>query len=219
MAAISSVTAMLMMVGGADAALEPVTITPSVPTTVTAGVPFKLEVIVEAEAGAFDIAAQPLLLGLKLAPECGGSFVGTPSPPVLERTLPTVPAGSAFSQLYVAEVSTAATGTETVCAFLQDGQERQFATNTEAEVTVSSAPSATAAGQKQCTESSGTLTATRRSLKRLNRRIAKTRRHLHRTHGAPRKALRLKLHKLRAKRHRLAKRRTRIARTAGGPCS
>ena len=217
-AALGGAAALALMAGTANAALEPVSITANAPATVTAGVPFKLEVAVEAEPGALDIAAQPLLLGVKLAPECGGSLIGTPGAPVLERTLPSVPAGSAFDGSFAAEVTTGASGTEVVCAFLQDSQERQFATDTEAEVTVLTA-SAAATQERRCTAATNQLTTLRRSLKRLDKRIAKARRRLHHAHGRSHKALKHKLRKLRAKRRKLAKRRRRSARTIAGTCS
>jgi hypothetical protein len=217
-AALVGATALLLLAGTADAALEPVTITANAPGTVTAGVPFKLEVAVEAEPGALDIAAQPLLVGVKLAPECGGSLVGTPGGALFEQTLPTVPAGSAVNQTFSAQVTTSGSGTEVVCAYLQDSQERQFATDTEAEVTVLTTGEA-AAQQKQCTAATKRLTESRQNLKRLNKRIRKVRRELRHARGAHRKTLKRKLHKLRAKHRKLAKQRRKSTMTVAGACS
>ena len=60
----------LGLAGAAAAALnEPVTVSATAPESVEAGKPFQLEVAVEAEAGALEITAAPLRLGVKLAPD------------------------------------------------------------------------------------------------------------------------------------------------------
>jgi hypothetical protein len=205
----------LLGVGGTAGAalLEPVTITASAPETATAGTPFKLEVAVEAEPGQLAIAAQPLKVRVKLASECGGSFAGTPGPTALEQTLP-APAGSApYKQTVSGSVTVPGAGTDAVCAFLEDAQERQFATDTEAEITVVSAGAA-----RQCTAATKQLTVAKRKLKRLEHRIKKVKRTLHKAHGKHRVALARKLHKLQADKRKAAKRRKVAEHRVAGVC-
>ncbi len=214
----------LGLAGAAAAALnEPVTVSATAPESVEAGKPFQLEVAVEAEAGALDIAAAPLTLGVKLAPECGGSLVGTPGTAVLQKTLPNPTAGSSYAQTVTGQVTAAATGNDVVCAFLQDSQERQFATDTGAEVKVLAAGSgggeSGGGATDRCTTVTKELKAAKRSLKRLEHRIAKLKRKLHRTHGAHRKALTRKLHKLESHKERAQKRRKAAAKEVTKVCS
>jgi hypothetical protein len=215
----------LGLAGVATAALnEPVAISASAPESVEAGKPFQLEVAVEAEAGALDIAAAPLTLGVKLAPECGGSFVGTPGSPVMQKTLPNPTAGAAYSQTVTGQVTASATGTDVVCAFLQDSQERQFATDTGAEVSVSAAGGGGAGGAgsgaatKRCATETKELKAAKRNLKRLEHRIAKLKRKLRHTRGAHRKALTRKLHKLESHKKKAQKRRKAAAKQVTKVC-
>lgn len=205
--------------GAAGAALlEPVAISAGAPESVEAGKAFQLEVAVEAEAGALDIAAMPLTLGVKLAPECGGSLAGTADPPVLQKTLPNPTAGAAYAQTVTGRVTATATGTDVVCAFLQDAQERQFATDTGAEVTVVAAGAGgDTAGR--CSTVTRKVEAARRSLRRLDHRTAKVRRALHRAHGAHREALSRKLHKLTTHRKKAQKRRRASVGELGEACS
>ncbi len=206
--------ALLALGGTAGAALlEPVTVTAMAPETAVAGTPFKLEVAVEAEAGTLAIAAQPLRVRVKLAPECGGSFIGTPGPTALEQTLP-APGASAYAQTVTGKVTAASAGTDVVCAFLEDAQERQFATDTEEEVTVVSAAAA-----RQCTAATQRLTEAKRKLKRLEHRIHKLKRKVRHAHGAHRKALVRKLDKLRAHKRKAAHRRKVAARKVARECS
>jgi hypothetical protein len=201
------------------ALLEPVTITATAPEPqIVAGSPFKLEVAVEAEAGTLDIAAQPLRVRVKLAPECGGSFVGTPGPAALEQTLPAPAAGAAYRQLVSGRVTAASAGTEVVCAFLEDAQERQFATDTEEEVTVLAAGTAGQA-TKQCSSATRQLKSSKRKLKRLQHRIHKLRKKVRKAHGAHRRRLAHKLHKLRTHERKAAKRRKAASRTVVKVCT
>jgi hypothetical protein len=202
----------------ADAALiEPVTVTATGPGTVVAGTPFKLEVLVEAEANALSIAAQPLHLRVKFAPECGGSFAGTPGPAALDQVLP-APSAAAYKQNVVANVTAAGSGAEVVCTFLEDSTERQFATDTEEEVTVLTAAEG-AARKHQCTAATKQIAKAKRQNKRLARRIKKVKRLERHAAGAHRKALAHKLHTLRAHQRKVAKRRKAAVKTAAGSCS
>jgi hypothetical protein len=212
----------LGLAGIAAAALnEPVAISASAPESVEAGKSFQLEVAIEAEAGALDIAAAPLTLGVKLAPECGGSFVGTPGSPVLQKTLPNPAAGTAYAQAVVGQVTASATGTDVVCAFLQDSQERQFATDTGAEVNVVAAGSGGggAGTTKRCATVTKELKAAKRNLKRLDHRIAKLKRRIRHSSGAHRKPLTRKLHKLESHKKKVQKRRRAAKKEVTRACS
>jgi hypothetical protein len=212
----SSLAALLVVAAPAGAGLlEPVTITATAPEPqIAAGTPFKLEVAVEAEAGTLDIAAQPLRVRVKLAPECGGSFAGTPGPAAFEQTLPPPAAGAAYKQLLNGKATAASPGIDVVCAFLEDAQERQFATDTEEEVTVLSAGAV-----KQCAAATKQLKTAKKKLKRLEHRIHKLRKQVKKAQGAHRKALVRKLHKLQQHKRKVAKRRKAAARKVAGVCS
>lgn len=176
---------------------EPVSVTATAPPSVSAGVPFQLQVEVAAAAGALDIAAPPLRLRVKFEPECGGSFAGTEGPVAIDRVLPAPAPGAAYTQTISSSATLGALGPETVCAFLEDGQERQFATDTEEELTV-------VAG---CATAKQTLKKLKRSLKKLDRRILELRRRIrHADQTKKRKAEVHHLKKLRKRRHKLAHR-------------
>lgn len=212
---LGGLTALLIVAATAGAALlEPVTITATAPgPQVSAGTPFKLEVAVEAEAGALAIAAPPLRVRVKLAPECGGSFAGTAGPAAFEGTLP-APGAGPYKQLVSGKATAASPGTDVICAFLEDATERQFATDTEEEITVLAAGAV-----KQCGAATKQLTATTKKLKRLEHRIAKLKKQVKKAHGAHRKALVRKLHKLRAHERKVMKRRRAAARKVTGVCA
>jgi hypothetical protein len=213
---LGGLAALLVVAATAGAALlEPVTITATAPELqIVAGTPFKLEVAVDAEPATLDIAAQPLRVRVKLAPECGGSFIGTAGPAAFEQTLPAPAAGTAYKQLVSGKVTAASAGPEVVCAFLEDATERQFATDTEEEVTVLAAGAV-----KQCTAATNQLTTAKRKLKRLGHRIHKVKKQVKKAHGAHRKALVRKLHKLQTHKRKAAKRRKAAARKVAGGCA
>ena len=214
--ALGGLAAFLALAAIAGAALiEPVTITATVPESqVAAGTPFKLEVAVEAEAGTLDIAARPLRVRVKLAPECGGSFAGTAGPAAFESTLAGPPAGAALKQTLTGKVTAPTPGTEVVCAFLEDATERQFATDTEEEITVLSAGAV-----KQCTVATRQLTIAKKKLKRLEHRIKKVKRLIKKADGKHKKALVRKLHKLQQHKRKAAKRRKAATRRVAGACA
>ncbi len=187
---------------------EPVSVTAQAPETVAAGTAFPLRVDVAAEAGALDIAAQPLRLRVRFAPECGGSFAGTEGPTAIDRVLPAPAPGAAYAQSVSVRAKLGAPGPETVCAFLEDADERQFATDTEATVTV--VPPCPAARRKV-----GKLKV---RLARIDRRLRKLRRAMHEADGARRRHLAKRIHKLRQQRHRLVKQLRRAFREAQIAC-
>jgi hypothetical protein len=146
----------LLFPAAAPAQDEPVTLTVSAPSVVAAKARFKLGVRIEAEAGALDIAARPLRLRVRMAPECGGTFDGTEGPTAIDRSLIVPTNGAAYDASISARTRLTGFGTWTVCAFLEDAEQRQFATSTDTEVTVS----------RQCTVASKRLARARRALRR-----------------------------------------------------
>ena len=187
---------------------EPVSVTAQAPAAVAAGTAFPLQVDVAAEAGALDIAAQPLRLRVRFSPECGGSFAGTEGPTAIDRVLPAPTAGAPYAQSVSVKAKLGAPGPETICAFLEDSSERQFATDTEETLTV--VPPCSAAKRKV-----GKL---KRRLARLDRKLRKLRRAKHHAHGAKRRQLGKKIHKLRKQRRRVAKKLRRAFREAQISC-
>ena len=132
MVLLAALAAALLGAQPAAAALdEPVSVTAQAPQAVAARSAFPLTVDVAAEAGALDIAAQPLRLRVRFAPECGGSFAGTEGPTAIDRSLLAPTPGASYTQSVTVKAKIGAVGPETVCAFLEDSDERQFATDTE----------------------------------------------------------------------------------------
>jgi hypothetical protein len=113
---------------------EPVAIDVKAPAAVALKEAFKLRVVVAAEAGALDIAAQPIRLRVRLARACGGSFAGTRGPTAVDRVLRAPVAGAAYRATVRTRSRLRHFGAVTVCAFIEDVQERQFATSTEVRV-------------------------------------------------------------------------------------
>jgi phosphatidylinositol-3-phosphatase len=180
-AATVAVAALLLLASPAAGELaEPVSVTAAAPPTVLARVPFRLSTVVRAEPGALDIAAQPLRLRVRFAPECGGSFAGTEGPTAVDRVLPAPSPGRAYEATVAVSAKLGAPGPATVCAFLEDGQERQFATDTEETLTVVPAP---------CRPAKRNLARLKRKLRhthkaklrhRLHKRLRKARRRVRR---------------------------------------
>jgi hypothetical protein len=203
---------LLLLVAPASAAAdleEPVSVSASGPGVVAAGSSFPLTVDVRAAAGALDIAAQPLRLRVRFAPECGGSFAGTEGPTAVDRTLPAPAPGTAYSTRVTTSAKLGETGTETVCAFLEDAQERQFATDTEETLTV----------VPPCDVSSRSLAKVDRQVHEVQRRLRAVRRRLRDASGPRRRALQRKLGHLRTRRHVLRARRRRLARNSKVACA
>lgn len=204
--------AALLLFGAAPAAAElgePVTLTPSAPEVVALNSPFRLEVEVKADAGALGIAVQPLRLRVRMAPECGGSFAGTEGPTAIDAELPSPAATRRYDVTRSARVTLSSRGSESVCAFLEDSEGRQFATDVE--TTVSVAPGCTAATRR--------LAQSRRQASEANRRLAELRRRQRHSRGAQRRALSRQVRAARKQRHvsviRLHRAR-RLAKTACG---
>jgi hypothetical protein len=202
--------ALLLSAQPAGAAFgEPVSVTAGAPEVVAAGSPFRVEADVAAEPGALDIAAQPLRVRVRVAPECGGSFAGTEGPTVLDRVLPAPAPGAAYQARVVDKAKLGDTGTETLCAFVEDADERQFATDTEATLTVVGA---------DCLAAKQRIQSLRRRRAKLNRRVARLRKLERHAGGRARQRLQRQLRKLRARRHRLTVRIRRAGQLAKARC-
>jgi hypothetical protein len=186
---------------------EPVTLTPSAPEVVAVNQPFRLKVEVEADVGALGIADPPLRLRVRMGPRCGGSFAGTEGTTVFDEVLP-APGPRRYDLTYETRAKLTAIGTETVCAFLEDSEERQFATDVETTVTAASG----------CTVARRRVTQGRRALARANRRLATLRRHQRHSHGAERRALTVRVRAARKHRHGLIVRLNRAKRQAKTAC-
>ncbi|HEX8752099.1 MAG TPA: alkaline phosphatase family protein [Solirubrobacterales bacterium] len=206
------VVPLALLIGPGPAAAsfeEPVSVTAGAPGVVAAGASFPLTVDVTATAGALDIAAQPLRLRVRIAPECGGSFAGTEGPIAIDRTLPAPTPGAPYSAHLSAPTRLGSTGTETICAFLEDAQERQFATDTEETLTV----------VPPCGVSSRRLTKVNGQLLEVDRRLRAVRRRIRHASGAHRRALQRKLGHLRTRRHVLRARRHRLSQDSAAACT
>ena len=206
---LAALAAALLGAQPAAAALgEPVSVTAQAPEAVAAGTAFPLQVDVAAEAGALDIAAQPLRLRVRFAPECGGSFAGTEGPTALDRALPAPTPGAPYAQSVSTKTKIGAPGPETVCAFLEDNDERQFATDTEETLTV--VPPGPAAKRMV-----GQL---KRRLARIDRQLRKLRRAKRHAHDGKRRRIAKRIHKLRKQRRHVAKQLRRAFREARIAC-
>ena len=101
------------------------------------GVRLPVTVTVSADADALDSTA-PLWLRVKLAPECGGAWAGTPGTVLLNRRLSPQPAtGQPYSATYTGSGRPRALGVQTVCVWLQEqNDDRVFASNQDFTVDV-----------------------------------------------------------------------------------
>jgi hypothetical protein len=101
--------------------------------------PLKVTVAVSADAGVLDDATSALRIRVRLASECGGSFPYTPGPVLLDRRLAPQPlTGQGYSAQATGSGRPTSYGTQSVCVFLEEqGDDRQFATDTSSQVDVS----------------------------------------------------------------------------------
>jgi hypothetical protein len=101
--------------------------------------PFTVTVVVRADAGVLDTRTAPLRIRVKLASECGGSFPYTAGPVLLDRELHPQPAtGRPYEAAATGAGKPRSYGVQTVCVFLEEeGDDRQFATDTATTVDVS----------------------------------------------------------------------------------
>jgi hypothetical protein len=109
--------------------------------------PLRVTVKVTAVAGVLSTATAPLRIRVKLATECGGEFANTPGVVLLDKRLTPQPvSGQAYTGTATGSGKPNRYGVQTVCAFLEEeGDDRQFATDTSDQVNVSRACTAAAA--------------------------------------------------------------------------
>jgi hypothetical protein len=145
-AATAAGLALATAVAGADS-FTPIVINVSVAQVARLHKPLRIKVTVTADAGVLDTATAPLRVRVKLAGECGGEFSGTRGPVLLDKPIEPQPA---YGQPYTGSATGSGTpiayGMQSVCVFLEEqGDDRQFATDTTDQVDVSSSCTATAA--------------------------------------------------------------------------
>lgn len=109
--------------------------------------PLKVRVAVSADPSVLDLRTAPLRIRVVLASECGGEFAGTTGVVLLDKRLNPQPSyGRAYSAVATGSGKPKAYGRKTVCVYLEEeGDDRQFATDTSHQVDVSKACTAAAA--------------------------------------------------------------------------
>lgn len=155
--ALVALAALLLLpaAGGARQSEDPVLITVTAPQVVAARTYFKVRFRVTADADALGIANGQVRLRGRLEPECGGSYAGTMGPKVIDKPVPGPAAGAPLTFKTKGRSRVKKFGAQTVCAFVEDADGRQYATSTELAVVVS----------KPCTAASRRLTRLRRAVK------------------------------------------------------
>lgn len=146
---------LLAATGEARRSDDPVVVSVTAPKVVAAKTYFKVRFRVSADAGALGIANGQVRLRARLEPECGGSYAGTVGPKVIDRGLAAPPAGAPLSFKTKARIRVKKFAPQTVCAFVEDTDGRQFATSVEVPVVVS----------RPCTKATRRLTRLRRAVK------------------------------------------------------
>jgi hypothetical protein len=137
--------------GGAVVALAdsftPVHLGITIANTARLNKPLRVTVAISADSGALDTATGPLSIGVKLSPECGGSYATTTGTVLLNRRLSPQPAtGKAYAATATGSGIPRSYGVMTVCTYLTEpGDARQFATSQAFGVDVSHRCTAAAA--------------------------------------------------------------------------
>jgi len=123
----------------AQADIDPVRLTVTAPATARTGSTATVSVAVAADAGALDPRVGTLRVGVRLAPECGGSFATTSGPTVIDAVAltPQPAAGAAYAATIRGTATVPTSATLTACTYLVDDEGRQFATDTDSAVVVS----------------------------------------------------------------------------------
>ncbi|HWI72106.1 MAG TPA: hypothetical protein VNT55_09135 [Baekduia sp.] len=118
--------------------IDPVRLTVTAPPAARVGAPISVGVTVAADAGALDLRAGTLRVGVRLAPICGGSFATTAdTATAIDAPLSPQPTtGAAFSATIRGSTTVAKTGDVSVCTYLLDDDGRQWATDTDSLVEV-----------------------------------------------------------------------------------
>lgn len=117
--------------GGALAdSFTPIQLGITIAQTAHRGAQLRVSVAITADAGALDASAA-LWLRVKLAPECAGTWTGTPGTVLLSRRLSPQPStGLPYSSVMSGSGRPARVGVQTVCVWIeQQGDDRVFATS------------------------------------------------------------------------------------------
>jgi hypothetical protein len=128
----------------------PVRLAITVAASAHVGTSLPISVTVSADAGVLDGSEGPLRIEVKLAGECGGDFATTPGTTLLNaRLTPQPTTGKAYIATATGSGRPAATGTQTVCAFLEDSDVgRVYANDESGQVNVGRAVPSTGSGSK-----------------------------------------------------------------------
>jgi hypothetical protein len=140
-AAVLAVGAVLVAAGTAAVAddITPVQLAVKVAAIGRLHRPLTVSIGVTADPSVLDTRTAPLRIRVKLAAECGGEFAHTQGTVLLDRRLAPQPA---YGRAYTASARGAgrprAYGVQSVCVYLEEeGDNRQFATDTSGQVNVS----------------------------------------------------------------------------------
>jgi hypothetical protein len=145
-AALVLALALVAFPGGAGAdSFTPVRMAITVTPVARRHAKLPVTVTVTADPGALDDRDGPLLVGVKLSPECGGNFETTTGPIVLIRTLSPQPnAGRAYQASVTGFGRPAAYGVQTLCMFLETTNTQRVFANDESNTVNVSKPCTTA---------------------------------------------------------------------------
>jgi hypothetical protein len=146
---------------GADS-ITPVQFTITIAPVARLHRPLSITVGVSADPSVLDTRTAPLRIRVKLADECGGEFPDTPGTILLDEQLKPQPAyGVAYSATARGAGRPGSYGVKSVCVYLEEeGDNRQFATDTSYQVDVS----------KPCTVAAAHYDKAVRALERARRR-------------------------------------------------
>ena len=112
---------------GADS-FTPVTLSVSVARVARLAQPLRVTVHVGADAGVLDLRDGALVVGVKLAPECGGDYEHTAGTRLLHLAFKAQPdPGEAFAGAVSGFGRPSSYGVQQVCVWLEDSEQRVFA--------------------------------------------------------------------------------------------
>jgi hypothetical protein len=168
--AIGSATLITAAAASSDS-FTPVVLNVKIAAVARLHAPLQIRVKVTADAGVLDTATAPLRIRVKLASECGGEYAYTPGVALLDKRLKPQPAtGEPYEATAQGSGKPNRYGVQTVCVFLEEeGDDRQFATDTSDQVDVSRSCTAAAARYdvaKRRRHSSAAAARDRRSARR-----------------------------------------------------
>jgi hypothetical protein len=182
MAALVLGLALLVASATADS-FTPVRLAITVASSAHVGTSLPISVTVSADAGVLDGAEGPLRIEVKLAGECGGDFATTPGTTLLNTQLKPQPTtGKAYTATAAGAGRPAATGTQTVCAFLEDSDIGRVYANDESEqVDVGSAVASGRTVSRRCTAAVRIYDSAAKALGRAQSRLRHTKQRAART--------------------------------------